>query len=448
MTEHHEAIADSFDTDQPRDPEWYKRAVFYEVLIRGFQDANGDGTGDLPGLISKLDYLEWLGIDCLWLLPIYQSPLRDGGYDISDFMAVLPEYGNIGDFVALVDEAHKRGIRVIADLVMNHTSDQHPWFQASRSDPDGPYGDFYVWSDTDDKYSGARVIFVDTEAVQLDLRPGPRPVLLAPVLLPPAGPELREPARARRDDRGAAVLAGPGHRRLPAGRGALPVRARGHQLREPQGDARVPEADPDRDRQALPGQGAAGRGQPVARGRDRVLRRPLGRRRRVPHGVPLPAHAAHLHGRAPGAALPDLGDPGPDPGRPGRLPVGHLPAQPRRADAGDGDRRRARLHVRRVRQGSPDEGQHRDPAAAGPAAGRRPEPARAVHRAAAVAARLAGAVLRRRDRHGRQHLAGRPGRRADPDAVDARPQRRLLPDRPAAAVPAADHGRDLRLPGA
>ena len=99
MTEHHEAIADSFDTDQPRDPEWYKRAVFYEVLIRGFQDSSGDGTGDLRGLISKLDYLEWLGIDCLWLLPIYQSPLRDGGYDISDFMAVLPEYGNIGDFV-------------------------------------------------------------------------------------------------------------------------------------------------------------------------------------------------------------------------------------------------------------------------------------------------------------------------------------------------------------
>ncbi|MGH3422800.1 MAG: alpha-amylase family glycosyl hydrolase, partial [Streptosporangiaceae bacterium] len=115
MTEHHEAIADSFDADQPRDPEWYKRAVFYEVLIRGFQDANGDGTGDLRGLISRLDYLEWLGIDCLWLLPIYESPLRDGGYDIADFMAVLPEYGNIGDFVALVDEAHKRGIRVIAD---------------------------------------------------------------------------------------------------------------------------------------------------------------------------------------------------------------------------------------------------------------------------------------------------------------------------------------------
>jgi len=164
VTEHHEAIADSFDADQPLDPEWYKRAVFYEVLIRGFQDSDGNGTGDLRGLTSRLDYLEWLGIDCIWLLPIYASPLRDGGYDISDFMSVLPDYGNIGDFVTFVDEAHKRGIRVIADLVMNHTSDQHPWFQASRTDPDGPFGDFYVWSDTDDKYSGARVIFVDTEA--------------------------------------------------------------------------------------------------------------------------------------------------------------------------------------------------------------------------------------------------------------------------------------------
>ncbi len=448
MTEHHEAIADSFDADQPRDPEWYKRAVFYEVLIRGFQDDNGDGTGDLRGLISRLDYLEWLGIDCLWLLPIYQSPLRDGGYDISDFMSVLDEYGNIGDFIALVDEAHKRGIRVVADLVMNHTSDQHPWFQASRSDPDGPYGDFYVWSDTDDKYSGARVIFVDTEASNWTFDPVRGQYYWHRFFSHQPDLNFENPQGPGRDDRGAAVLAGPGHRRLPARRGALPVRARGHQLREPQGNPRVPEADQGRDRQALPGQGAAGRGEPVARRRDRVLRRPLGRRGRVPHGVPLPAHAAHLHGRAPGAALPDHGDPGPDPGRPGRLPVGHLPAQPRRADAGDGDRRRARLHVRRVRQGSPDEGQHRDPAAAGAAAGRRPEPARAVHRAAAVAARLAGAVLRRRDRHGRQHLAGRPGRRADPDAVDARPQRRLLPDRPAAAVPAADHGRALRLPGA
>jgi len=158
-----EPVPDSFSFAKPRDPRWYQHAVFYEVLVRGFHDSNGDGTGDIRGLTSRLDYLQWLGIDCLWLLPIYESPLRDGGYDISDFMLVLPEFGNIGDFVELVEEAHERGIRVIADLVMNHTSDQHPWFQASRSDPEGPFGDFYVWSDTDDRYADARVIFVDTE---------------------------------------------------------------------------------------------------------------------------------------------------------------------------------------------------------------------------------------------------------------------------------------------
>ena len=149
--------------EQSRDPLWFKRAVFYEVLIRGFADSNGDGTGDIRGLTGKLDYLQWLGIDCVWLLPIYESPLRDGGYDISDFMKVLPEFGDLGDFVQLVDEAHKRGMRIIADLVMNHSSDQHPWFQASRDDPTGPYGDYYVWSDTDEPYSEARIIFVDTE---------------------------------------------------------------------------------------------------------------------------------------------------------------------------------------------------------------------------------------------------------------------------------------------
>jgi maltose alpha-D-glucosyltransferase/alpha-amylase len=149
--------------EESRDPLWYQRAVFYEVLIRGFADSNGDGTGDIQGLTSKLDYLQWLGIDCLWLLPIYQSPLRDGGYDISDFLKVLPEFGDLGDFVELLEGAHRRGMRIIADLVMNHTSDQHSWFQASRSDPDGPFGDFYVWSDTDDRYPDARIIFIDTE---------------------------------------------------------------------------------------------------------------------------------------------------------------------------------------------------------------------------------------------------------------------------------------------
>ncbi len=150
--------------DEERDPHWYKRAVFYEVLVRSFKDSNGDGTGDLLGLMEKLDYLQWLGVDCIWLPPFFRSPLRDGGYDVSDYTDVLPEFGTIGDFVEFVDAAHARGIRVIIDFVMNHTSDQHPWFQASRTDPDGPFGEFYVWADTDEAYADARIIFVDTES--------------------------------------------------------------------------------------------------------------------------------------------------------------------------------------------------------------------------------------------------------------------------------------------
>ncbi|MET9225017.1 maltose alpha-D-glucosyltransferase [Lentzea sp. NPDC003310] len=161
-----EPQAEDFKSAKPAsaNPDWFKGAVFYEVLVRAFSDSNGDGTGDLRGLASRLDYLEWLGVDCLWLPPFYASPLRDGGYDISDFRAVLPEFGTVEDFVYLLEEAHRRGIRVITDLVLNHTSDAHPWFQQSRQDPTGPYGDYYVWSDDDSRYSDARIIFVDTES--------------------------------------------------------------------------------------------------------------------------------------------------------------------------------------------------------------------------------------------------------------------------------------------
>ena len=145
------------------DPLWFQRAVFYEVLVRSFADSNSDGVGDLRGLIGRLDYLEWLGVDCLWLPPFFASPLRDGGYDVASYTDILPEFGTVEDFSLLLEKAHERGIRVIIDMVMNHTSDQHPWFQASRNDPDGPYGDFYVWADTDDRYPQARIIFVDTE---------------------------------------------------------------------------------------------------------------------------------------------------------------------------------------------------------------------------------------------------------------------------------------------
>ncbi|NNH08814.1 maltose alpha-D-glucosyltransferase [Cellulomonas fimi] len=145
------------------DPDWYRTAVFYEVMLRCFSDASGQGSGDLRGLIDRLDYLQWLGIDCLWLPPFYPSPLRDGGYDVADYTAIAAQYGTVADFQELISEAHARGMRLVIDLVMNHTSDQHPWFQASRSDPEGPYGDFYVWSDDNTRYQDARIIFVDTE---------------------------------------------------------------------------------------------------------------------------------------------------------------------------------------------------------------------------------------------------------------------------------------------
>jgi len=145
------------------DPQWYRRAVFYEVMVRSFYDSDGDGVGDIPGLISKLDYLEWLGIDALWLPPFYSSPLKDGGYDVADYRQVLPEFGTIEDFQELVSQAHARNMRVVMDLPINHTSVDHEWFQQSRSNPDGPYGDYYVWSDTDQIRQQIRVIFTDTE---------------------------------------------------------------------------------------------------------------------------------------------------------------------------------------------------------------------------------------------------------------------------------------------
>lgn len=142
---------------------WYKEAVFYEAYIRAFKDGNGDGHGDLIGLAQELDYFKNLGVDCLWISPMYPSPLRDDGYDISDYYNIHPDYGTLDDFKHFVSEAKKRGIRIITDLVMNHTSDQHPWFQEARKSKENPYRDWYVWSDNDEKYNETRIIFLDTE---------------------------------------------------------------------------------------------------------------------------------------------------------------------------------------------------------------------------------------------------------------------------------------------
>ncbi|WP_406700385.1 maltose alpha-D-glucosyltransferase [Singulisphaera sp. Ch08] len=146
------------------DPLWYKDAIIYELHVKAFFDSNENGLGDFAGLMQKLDYLQDLGVTCLWLLPFYPSPLRDDGYDIADYFSVHPEYGTVKDFRQLVREAHRRGIRVVTELVINHTSDQHPWFQEARLAPPGSAKrNFYVWSDTPKKYSAARIIFTDTE---------------------------------------------------------------------------------------------------------------------------------------------------------------------------------------------------------------------------------------------------------------------------------------------
>src|ERR1700739_3054312 len=151
-------------TGSTTDPLWFKDAIIYELHVRALMDSNNDGIGDFQGLIQKLDYLRDLGVTCLWLLPFFPSPLRDDGYDVSDYRGIHPAYGTLDDFKTLVREAHKRNLQVVTELVLNHTSDQHMWFQRARRAPPGsPERDYYVWSDNPDKYRGARIIFQDFE---------------------------------------------------------------------------------------------------------------------------------------------------------------------------------------------------------------------------------------------------------------------------------------------
>jgi len=146
-----------------RDELWFKDAVLYEAPVKSFFDSSGDGTGDFRGMTDRLDYIRDLGVDCIWLLPMYPSPGQDDGYDIADFLSIQSDYGTVDDFKEFLDTAHSRGLRVVADLVMNHTSDQHAWFQEARNDPTSPKHDYYVWSDDPERYGDARIIFTDTE---------------------------------------------------------------------------------------------------------------------------------------------------------------------------------------------------------------------------------------------------------------------------------------------
>ena len=174
---------------------WYKDAILYELHVRAFYDSNADGIGDFRGLVQKLDYLQDLGITAIWLLPFYPSPLRDDGYDISDYTGVHQAYGSLNDVRLLVREAHRRGLRVITEMVCNHTSEQHAWFQAARrAKPGSAARDFYVWSDTPDRYCDARHHLQGFRDLELELGPRRRCVLLAPLLCPPTRSELRQPS--------------------------------------------------------------------------------------------------------------------------------------------------------------------------------------------------------------------------------------------------------------
>ena len=293
-------------------PLWFKTAVFYEIHTRAFFDGNDDGSGDFRGLKQKLDYLQWLGIDCIWLLPFYPSPLKDGGYDIADFYAINPDYGTVEDFRGFVEAAHERGIRVIVDLVMNHTSADHPWFQESRADRNGPKGDWYVWSDTDEPYRDARIIFIDTEVSNWTYDPVREQFYWHRFFShqPDLNYENPEVQDAMLEVLRFWLDVGLDGFRLDA----VPY------LFEEEGTncENLPRTHEylrrvrDGGRRALPGPRAARRGEPVAGGRCRLLRR----RRRVPHGVPLPGDAADVHVASARGGAADDRDPRPHAGDP------------------------------------------------------------------------------------------------------------------------------------
>jgi len=261
--------------------DWYKDAIFYEVFVRAFFDSNGDGIGDLRGLTAKLDYLQWLGVDAIWMLPIFPSPLRDDGYDVSDYFNVHPDYGTLAvestadDFRALVAEAHRRGLRVIVELIPNHTSDQNPWFQASR-DPNHPeheiYRDWYVWSETDEKYQGTRIIFLDYEPSNWTYDELRRAYYWHRFFHHQPDLNFDNPEVQRVMLRVLQFWVESGGGRLPRGRHALSLRAGEHQLRKPARDTCLSETDAPVRGRLRAGYDAALRGQSVAGGRAALLR--------------------------------------------------------------------------------------------------------------------------------------------------------------------------------
>ena len=319
-------VFSSIDTNElsvtgTADELWYKDAVIYQLHVKAFADSNNDGIGDFAGLTEKLPYLQELGVTALWLLPFYPSPGRDDGYDIADYGDINPDFGTMKDFRRFIQEAKKRGLRVITELVVNHTSDQHDWFKrARRSDRKSSARNWYVWSDTDQKYQDTRIIFTDTEKSNWTWDPEAGQFYWHRFF-------SHQPDLNFDNPRVVSAIVQVMKRWLDTGvdgRDPLSVRARRHQQREPARDARHHQAATERTRRLRQGQGAVGRSQSMAGGRPGVFRP----HRRMPYGLSLSANAAHLHGDRAGRPFSDHRYPAADTGYSGRLPMGAVPAQP------------------------------------------------------------------------------------------------------------------------
>ena len=426
------------------DPLWFKDAVIYQLHLKSFFDSNNDGVGDFQGLIEKLDYVAELGVTAIWMLPFYPSPRRDDGYDIADYTSVHADYGNVDDVRRLVEAAHARGLKVITELVINHTSDQHPWFQAARRAPPGsPERDFYVWSDTDSKYAGTRIIFLDTESSNWTFDPVANayywhrfyshqpdlnfdnPAVIEEVFkvmrfwldLGVDGLRLDAvPYLVEREGTNNENLAET-HAILKKIRAEIDIYAPGRML--------LAEANQwPEDAQQYFGEG------------DEC---------HMSFHFPLMPRMYMAIAREDRFPITDI--------------MRQTPEIPANCQWAVFLRNHDELTLEMVTSGErdylvehlcrrpPRPHQPRHPPPPGAAAGERPAPDRADERLAAVDAGHARHLLRRRDRHGRQHLPRRPRRRAHADALVDGPQRRLLARRAAAAGAAADHGPDLRLPG-
>ena len=424
--------------------DWYKDAIFYEVHVKAFFDGDGNGIGDFAGLTAKLDYVRELGVNCLWIMPMYPSPLRDDGYDIADFYGIHPSYGNVQDFQKFMDAAHERGLRVIADLVMNHTSDQHPWFQAARADPASPFRDYYVWSDSDRRYRDARIIFTDTEKSNWAWDPAAKQYYWHRFFSHQPDLNYDNPTVT-----GAMLEV----MRFWLNRGLDGFRC----------DA-VP--------YLIEREGTSGENLPETHtilrefrrvvdleyGGDRVL---LAEANQWPEDVrPYFGDGDEFHMAFHFPLMPRLymGI-----RREDRLPITdiftHTPPIPPPCQWCLFLRNHDELTLEMVTNEERDYMYYAyasdpqmklnlgHPAAAGPPARQRPAADRAAQLPAAHAAGQPDRLLRRRDRHGRQHPPGRSQRRPHADAVVGRPQRRLLQRRSRPALSAGDHRPRLRLPG-